>query len=73
MAKFYNVEIYWKNGLQTEGVGVGNNAAWNCACGQVLVGPHEGLYAIDPCPRCQRTFRIVRGKKPKFVDHIEET
>ena len=73
MAKFYEVPVYWKDGSQTQGIGVGNNAAWNCACGQVLLGPHEGLYSIDPCPGCKRTFRIVRGQQPKFVDHVKET
>ncbi len=47
MAKFYEVPIYWKDSSQTKGLAVGNNAACDCACGQVLLGPHEGLYPID--------------------------
>lgn len=73
MAKFYEVPIHWRNGSQTKGLAVGNNAAWNCCCGQILLVPHEGMYQIAPCPDCQRTFRIIRGQKPKFVDRVEET
>lgn len=43
MAKFYEVPIFWKDRSETNGLGVGNNAAWNCVCGQVLLGPHEGF------------------------------
>lgn len=73
MAKFYEVPVHWRDGSQTKGLGVGNNAAWNCVCGQVLLGPHEGLYPIDHCPGCERTFKIIRGQKPRFVDNVQET
>ena len=72
MAHFYDVPVHWQNRPPTLGRGVGNNAAWVCVCGQVLLGPHEGIYAIEPCPGCGRTFRIVRGQQPQFVDHVEE-
>lgn len=72
MPQFYDVPINWKDGSQTRGVGVGNNAAWLCACGQILLGPHEGLYKIDPCPKCQRSFKICRGQQPQYVGHVEE-
>lgn len=72
MARFYDVPVYWKDGRESEGRGVGNNAAWLCACGKVLLGPHEDLYSIDPCPECGLKFRIVRGKRPRYVDHVEE-
>ena len=72
MARYYDVPVHWKNGRQTKGRGVGNNAAWQCVCEQVLLGPHEDLYPIDPCPECGRSFRIARGKRPQYVDHVEE-
>jgi hypothetical protein len=73
MTKFYDVRVHWKKGALTIGRGVGNNAAWKCPCGEILLGPHEDLYAIPECPGCGRTFRIVRGKKPNFVAKILET
>ncbi len=72
MASFYDVPILWQDGSETTGRGVGNNAAWICVCKEVLLGPHEALYRIDSCPGCDRRFRIVRGTKPLFVDHVEE-
>jgi hypothetical protein len=71
MAQFYDVPVIWKDKTTTEGRGIGNNAAWQCACGRVLLGPHEGLYKIPPCS-CSRRFRIVRGKRPHFVARVVE-
>lgn len=71
MAQFYDVPIIWKNKTTTAGRGIGNNAAWQCLCGQVLLGPHEDLYEIPPCI-CNRKFRIVRGKRPQFVAKVLE-
>ena len=69
MAKFYDVTVHWKNKPSTKGRGTGNNAAWLCKCAEILLGPHEDLYAIPSC-RCGRRFRIVRGKKPQFVEKV---
>src|SRR5258707_966915 len=51
---------------------VANTAAWRCKCGGVLLGPHEGLYRVPPCPCCGLKFKIVRGKRPQFVDRVIE-
>lgn len=74
MAKFYDVEVSFADGSKTLGRGVGNNAAWICPCGNPMLGPHEGLYSVEPCPTegCGRSYRIVRGCKPNFVAHVEE-
>ena len=72
MAKFYHAKVLWKDGKQTVATCVGNNAAWSCRCGKVLLGPHEDMYPIDPCPGCGKNFRIVRGIKPQYVDRVEE-
>ena len=69
MARFYDVPVEWKKGPATKGRGIGNNAAWTWKCGEVLLGPYEGLYAIPPCS-CGNKFRIVRGKRPRFVDRV---
>ena len=72
MASYYDVPIHWKTGKSTKGRGIGNNAAWQCSCKQILLGLHEDCFPIDACPECGRRFRIVRGKKPHYVDHVEE-
>lgn len=71
MADFYDIQVHWKTGRITSGRGVGNNAAWICECKQVLLGPHEDMYAIPPC-HCGKRFRIVRGRKPKYVAKVIE-
>lgn len=71
MARFYDVQVRWKDGMTSAGTGIGNNAAWQCRCRRILLGPHEDLYLVPPCS-CGRSFRIVRGKRPQFVARIEE-
>jgi hypothetical protein len=73
MAKFYDVQVHWKTGPATQGRGIGNNAAWKCKCGEILLGPHEDLYAVPKCPGCGCKFKIVRGRKPNFVAKIVES
>jgi hypothetical protein len=74
MASFYDVAVHFKTGKRAHGRGIGNNAAWVCTCGKVLLGPHEDMYAIPPCPGagCGRTYRIRRGSRPHFVSLVEE-
>jgi len=71
MAQFYDVPILWKDKSTTQGRGIGNNAAWLCRCGLVLVGPHEGsiqnaalpLWSeIQNCPRQTPTLRWKGGR-----------
>lgn len=72
MAKFYDVPIKWCDEKETKGRGIGNNAAWKCRCGEIMLGPY--LYKIPDCPNqnCERRFLVVRGTRPRFVDHVEE-
>ena len=72
MAKFYDVVVKWKSGKQSTGRGIGNNAAWNCQCGSVLLGPYADLYSIPPCPSCGRCFVVERGEPPQFVSAVRE-
>lgn len=72
MAKFYDVPIRWLKGNETKGRGIGNNAAWNCMCGEVMLGPYRYKIPDCPNPECQRRFLVVRGQGPQFVDHVEE-
>ncbi len=72
VARYYDVIVHWKDGRRTKGRGVGNNAAWLCDCGEVLLGPHEDMFPIDPCPKCGLSFKIVRGKYPRYVDHVKQ-
>jgi hypothetical protein len=72
MATFYDVPVKFKSGATGRGRGIGNNAAWSCACGELLLGPHEGVYEVPNCPGCGRRYRLHRGAKPAFVRLVEE-
>lgn len=72
MASFYDAPVLWLDGSKTIGRCVGNNMAWICSCGEVLLGPHEKLFLIDPCPGCGKYFRIFPGEQPQYVDRVEE-
>ena len=72
MAQFYDVDVRFKNGQTAKGRAIGNNAAWKCICGEILLGPHEAMYPIPPCPKCGRAFCIHQGNDPQFVALVEE-
>jgi hypothetical protein len=72
MAKYYSAPAKMKNGTVGQATCIGNNAAWTCPCGTTLLGPHEAIYLVDPCPTCSRNFRVRRGAKPQFVSMVEE-
>jgi hypothetical protein len=73
MARFYeDVPIQWKEGETTYGRGLGNHVAWRCKCDHLMLAPHEELYFVPPCPTCGRKFRVVKGKKPRYVKRVIE-
>jgi hypothetical protein len=72
MARFYRVPVIWLDETETDGRGIGNNAAWLCQCGELLLGPHEAMYDVPPCPGCGNRFRIVQGVGPQYVDRVEQ-
>jgi hypothetical protein len=74
MAQFYDVVIHWRDRTTSRGRGIGNNAAWQCKCGEVLLfflartkGFTRFLRAL-----VASTFRIVRRSKPGFVERVIE-
>jgi hypothetical protein len=73
MARFYeDVPIQWKEGETTYGRGLGNHVAWRCKCDHLMLGPHEELYFVPACPTCGRKFRVLKGKKPRYVKRVIE-
>jgi len=73
MARFYeDVPIEWKDGETTYGRGLGNHVAWRCKCDHLMLAPHEELYFVPACPTCGRKFRVLKGKKPRYVKRVIE-
>ena len=71
MADFYEVDMIWRDGRKGKARAVGNNAAWLCRCGEVLLGPTQ--WAIGPCHNCGKQFKVLpmAGAGTK-VDRVEE-
>jgi hypothetical protein len=67
-----DVPIQWKEGEETYGRALGNHVAWMCKCDHLMLGPHEELYFVPACPTCGRKFRILKGKKPRYVKRVIE-
>jgi hypothetical protein len=73
MARFYeDVPIQWKEGDESRGRGLGNHVAWMCKCNNLMLAPHEELYFVPACPTCGRKFRVLKGKKPRYVKRVIE-
>jgi hypothetical protein len=71
VANFYDVELIWRSGQTGKARAVGNNAAWLCSCGEVLLGPTR--YPVAPCPKCGKHFEVVpKGHPGSYVDHVRE-
>ncbi|TGL16856.1 hypothetical protein EHQ42_10640 [Leptospira levettii] len=52
----------------------GNNAAWICICGELLVGRSYfqfGDTCYTKCPNCQRRYRVNPDSKKKAFDVVE--
>lgn len=62
MADFYDVDLLWRTGVKGKARAVGNNAAWLCTCGEVLLGPTR--HPIEPCPGCGKQFEVVAEGNP---------
>lgn len=69
------VPVFHADGRQTTGTAEGNNAAWNCTCGALLVGRcyyQFGDVCHTPCERCGRTFRVVGDDKKRAIKVVEQ-
>jgi len=70
VASFYNLTVVFKDGSKAPARGVGNNAAWACKCGEILLGPT--IYPIDPCPGCERKYVVVASGGKPAISQVEE-
>ena len=53
----------------------GNNAAWACGCGELLVGRcyyQFGDTCFTECPRCERTYRVQGDAKKRAIGVVEQ-
>lgn len=69
------VKVRFVGGTETAGKAEGNNAAWTCECGELLVGRcyyQFGDICHTICESCGRTFRVNGDTKKKAILVEEE-
>ena len=64
------IPVHYKDGTHGKARAEGNNAAWQCACGEALplIGRcyfQFGHNCHTVCPSCAREYRVERDLKKK--------
>jgi hypothetical protein len=69
-----SVPLVLANGTQSLATATGNNAAWNCPCGQhqhPLIG--KSVATPVECPACHTQFRVISDEGTlKRVSRVEQ-
>lgn len=70
------IPVNFKKGAKGNARAEGNNAAWNCSCGEAvpLIGRcyyQFGDTCFTVCPACSAAYRIVPDKK-KRATRVDE-
>ena len=69
------VKVLFAGGSTADGKAEGNNAAWTCECGELLIGRSYfqfGDTCRTECAKCGRTYRVRGDEKKKAILVIEE-
>jgi hypothetical protein len=72
--KLRPIKVQHVGGTVTTGTAEGNNAAWPCACGALLVGRcyfQFGDTCYTKCEECGREYRVEGDSKKKAVKVVE--
>jgi hypothetical protein len=68
------IPVTFKSGAVSQARAEGNNAAWRCECGALLVGRcyyQFGDTCHTECPECGRTYRVTPDGKKRATSVIE--
>jgi hypothetical protein len=69
------IKVQFVTGSSTTATAEGNNAAWTCECGELLVGRcyfQFGDVCHTKCGSCGRTYRVEGDQKKKATRVLEE-
>ena len=69
------VDVVHSNGTKSEAIAEGNNASWNCECGQQLIGRSYFQFGHDchtDCPACGRRYRVRGDSKKRALMVVAE-
>ena len=68
------IPVKFVSGSQAQARAEGNNAAWSCECGTLLVGRcyfQFGDTCYTECPECHRTYRVTPDERKRAIAVIE--
>jgi hypothetical protein len=68
------IPVHFVSGNHTQGRAEGNNAAWSCECGTLLVGRcyyQFGDTCYTECPECRKIFRVTPDHRKRAVSVVE--
>jgi hypothetical protein len=75
LLKLRPIKVEFVGGGQSTGTAEGNNAAWACECGELLVGRcyfQFGHPCHTTCGKCGKTYRVMADSKKK-ASHVVES
>lgn len=69
------IPVRHADGRNGEARAEGNNAAWSCSCGTLLVGRcyfQFGDSCYTQCPECRRKYRVTKDASKRAGEVVEE-
>jgi hypothetical protein len=69
------IPVQHVDGHEAQARAEGNNAAWSCTCGTLLVGRcyyQFGDTCFTECPDCSRVYRVVGDERKRAAEVVEE-
>lgn len=69
------IPVHHQDGKQGEARAEGNNAAWTCVCGTLLVGRcyyQFGDTCHTDCPSCRRIYRVTPDDRKRAISVVEQ-
>jgi hypothetical protein len=69
------IPLKFVNGAKSQARAEGNNAAWPCSCGTLLVGRcyyQFGDTCYTECPECKRTYRVETDDRKRAIAVVEQ-
>lgn len=70
------ISVRFADGTRSDARAEGNNGAWHCTCGTLLVGRcyfQFGDTCYTTCPSCARRFRVLGNDRKRAVEVVELT
>jgi hypothetical protein len=74
LLKLRPIKVEYLDGTLAAGTAEGNNAAWTCQCGELLVGRcyfQFGHNCHTTCEKCGKTYRVTADTKKKALRVVE--